>query len=242
MLNIILQTGITSSVASALDSASKVGPDVTAAVTGIPQPTEESFQLFDMVQKGGYIMYPLGILLLVTIYFFVERLIVILRANKKDKNLLNTIKENLHNGNVDAAKAACKSSSSVESVMLERGISRIGKPISDLKAEMDDVGMEEISKLEKNLNTLSIIGKIGPMFGFIGTILGVIKIFYDISKTNTVQIDVISNGLYQKMISSAGGLIVGVLAFVLFHFLNSRIDRISLRMESARNKFLDIIQ
>jgi biopolymer transport protein ExbB len=241
MLQIILQAGINTGVVGA-DSANQVQQTVNTGINAVTQPTEESFSLFEMILKGGYIMIPLGILLLVTIYFFVERLIVIARANKKDSNLLSTIKDNLNNGNVDAAKAACKGSSSIESVILERGISRIGKPISDLKAEMDDVGAEELSKLEKNLNTLSIIGKIGPMFGFIGTIIGVIKIFYDISKSNTVQIDVISNGLYQKMISSAGGLIVGVLAFVLYHFLNSRIDKIALRMESARNKFLDIIQ
>ena len=106
---------------------------------------------------------------------------------------------------------------------------------------MDKSGANEISKLEKNLNVLNIIGRIAPMFGFIGTIIGVITIFYDISLAKTVEIEVISKGLYQKMVTSAGGLVVGVIAFVCYHWLNSRIDKLANRMEDTQIKFLDIL-
>ena len=125
--------------------------------------------------------------------------------------------------------------------MIEQGVSRIGQPVREIRDAMDKSGSLEIAILEKNLNVLNIIGRIAPMFGFIGTILGVITIFYDISLAKTVEIEIISKGLYQKMITSASGLVVGVLAFICYHWLNARIDKIAHRMEDAQQKFLDML-
>jgi biopolymer transport protein ExbB len=214
-------------------------------VTGIqttPEITETRMQLFDMLLKGSLpIMICLGLLLMASIYILVERLLVIGKASKTSDNLIPSLKEMIHSGNISNAKAMCKNMNSPESTMLEQGITRIGQPISEIRTAMDKSGSNEIGKLEKNLGVLNIIGRIAPMFGFIGTILGVITIFYDISLAKTVEIGIISEGLYQKMISSASGLVVGVFAFVCYHMLNARLDKLAHRMEDAQIRFLDML-
>ena len=197
--------------------------------------------LMEMIQKGGPIMIPLAILLIVTIYILVERLLVISKASKRNENLVQSLKEMIHSGNISNARSMCKNMNTPESTMIEQGVSRIGQPVEEIRQAMDKSGSNEIGKLERNLNVLNIVGRIAPMFGFIGTILGVITIFYKINQSKTVEIASISEGLYQKMISSAGGLVVGVLAFICYHWLNARIDKIAHRMEDTQIKFLDML-
>lgn len=238
MLNFILQTG--ASIVNAVDAADSL------AVTGIqaaatPEITETKISLMEMIQKGGPIMIPLAILLIVTIYILVERLLVISKASKRNENLVQSLKEMIHSGNIANARSMCKNMNTPESTMIEQGVSRIGQPVEEIRQAMDKSGSNEIGKLERNLNVLNIVGRIAPMFGFIGTILGVITIFYKINQSKTVEIASISEGLYQKMISSAGGLVVGVLAFICYHWLNARIDKIAHRMEDTQIKFLDML-
>ena len=241
MIYFILKIGADLNIAQTEDSLTD------AIKTGIltnettPQITETKISLITMIAKGGPIMYPLALLLLISIYILVERLLVIGKANKTNKELLQSIKEMINTGNLSNAISMCKNINTPESTMLEQGISRIGQPITEIRTAMDKSGANEIAKLEKNLNVLNIIGRIAPMFGFIGTIIGVITIFYDISLAKTVEIEVISKGLYQKMVTSAGGLVVGVIAFVCYHWLNSRIDKLANRMEDTQIKFLDIL-
>ena len=192
-----------------------------------------------MVVLGGPIMIPLGILLLIAIYVVVERLMVISKASKKTPTLLPSLKDMIQSGNVANARSMCKSVNTPESLMIEQGVSRIGQPVQEIREAMNKSGSNELGRLEKNLGVLNIIGRIAPMFGFIGTIIGVIKIFHDISIAKAVEIETISSGLYQKMITSAGGLVVGVIAFVCFHWLNARIDKLSNRMEETQIQFLD---
>lgn len=233
MLNFILQAGAT--MANAGDSTAVTGIQTT------PELTETRISLMEMIYKGGPIMIPLAILLLVAIYILVERLLVIGKASKKNDNLVHSLKEMIHSGNIANAVAMCKNINTPESAMVEQGVKRIGQPVQEIRTAMDKSGANEIGKLEKNLNVLNIIGRIAPMFGFIGTIIGVITIFYDISLAKTVEIEIISKGLYQKMITSAGGLVVGVLAFICYHWLNARIDKLAHRMEDTQIKFLDML-
>jgi biopolymer transport protein ExbB len=238
MLHFILQ--VNTVVATATDTANKAG------VTGIqtastPEVTETKISLIEMIMKGGPIMIPLAILLLVSIYILVERLLVIGKASKPSPNLVPSLKEMIHSGNISNARAMCKNTNTPESLMVEQGVARVGQPVQEIREAMNKSGSNEIGKLERNLNVLNIIGRIAPMFGFIGTIIGVITIFYDISLAKTVEIEVISKGLYQKMITSAGGLVVGVLAFVCYHWLNARIDKLAHRMEDTQIKFLDML-
>ena len=242
MLNFILQVQnvVAAVAASANDSAN------TPAVTGIqtaaaPEITETKIQLISMIMKGGPIMIPLAILLVVSIYILIERLLVISKASKRNDQLLPSVKEMIKQGNIANAITMCKNLNTPESAMIEQGVARIGQPVAEIRAAMDKSGANEIGKLEKNLNVLNIIGRIAPMFGFIGTIIGVIIIFYDISLAKTVEIEIISKGLYQKMVTSAGGLVVGVLAFVCYHWLNARLDKLAHRMEDAQIKFMDML-
>lgn len=235
MVNFILQTGAVAANVIASDTSDATG---IQQVQDLP-PTE--MELLDMVAKGGPIMIPLVILLAIVIYILVERLLVLGKASKRNDNLIPSLKEMIHSGNISNAKAMCKNANTPESAMLEQGISRIGQPVQEIRTAMDKSGSNEIAKLEKNLNVLNIIGRIAPMFGFIGTIIGVITIFYDISLAETVEIAIISKGLYQKMITSASGLVVGVLAFICYHWLNARIDKLAHRMEDAQIRFLDML-
>ena len=236
MLNFILQTGAT--VANTVLAAD------TSMVTGIqtaPEITETKISLIELIMKGGPIMYPIALLLLISIYILIERLLILSRASKRHDHLVQSLKELIHSGNISGAIAMCKNLNSPESAMIEQGVKRIGQPVLEIRTAMDKSGTNEIAKLEKNMNVLSIIGRIAPMFGFVGTIIGVITIFRKISEKGTVEIVQISDGLYQKMVSSAGGLVVGVIAFIFYYWLNARIDKIAHKMEDTQIKFLDML-
>jgi biopolymer transport protein ExbB len=239
MMPFILQ--ISTKVATALtDSALLSEPAVTGIQTATELPPNE-ISMFSMIAKGGIIMIPLAIMLFMSIYVMVERFLTISKASKQNVTLLASIKEMINNGNLSNARNLCKSVNTPEAIMLEQGISRIGQNMQEIREAMDKSGSAELARLEKNMSVLNITGRIAPMFGFIGTIIGVIKIFYDISVAKTVEIEVISTGLYQKMITSGGGLVVGVIAFIGYHFLNGRIDKLAHRMEEAQIAFLDIL-
>lgn len=238
MLSFILQ--ITNTVASTVADSNVAQTAVTGIQTATELPPNE-ISLFDIVSKGGVIMIPLALLLLMSIYVMVERFLTISKASKKNVTLLAGLKDMINNGNLDNARNMCKSVNTPEAMMLEQGISRIGQSMTEIRESMDKSASNELSRLEKNMSILNITGRIAPMFGFIGTIIGVIKIFYDISVAKTVEIEVISSGLYQKMITSCGGLVVGVIAFVGYHWLNARIDKLSHRMEETQIQFLDIL-
>jgi biopolymer transport protein ExbB len=233
MLNFILQTNA---------AVAQMTADTLA--TGIPTGevvTETRISLIDMIWKGGPVMVPIAILLVLAIYICIERLLVIGKAAKRQENLLPSLKEMIHSGNIQNAIAMCRNLNTPEATMLAQGVTRIGQPVDEIRAAMDKSGSNELGKLEKNMNVLNIIGRVAPMIGFIGTIIGVIVIFYDISLAKTVEIDIISKGLYQKMVNSAGGLVVGVLAFIFYHWLNARIDKLAHRMEDAQIRFLDML-
>ncbi|MGZ4040684.1 MAG: MotA/TolQ/ExbB proton channel family protein, partial [Bacteroidia bacterium] len=207
----IVSAPVTGSVVAAADTLSKVATS-TVAATAAAAPTEDSFSLLSMIGKGGIMMYPMGLLFVLSIYVLFERLIIITKASKKNESLLASLQGLIKQGNIPAARSFCIGQNSPEGMMLEKGVSRIGQPVSEIREAMNEAASVQLGNLEKHLNILNITGRIAPMFGFIGTIIGVVKIFYDISLVGTVEISVISTGLYEKMISSASGLVVGVLA------------------------------
>lgn len=242
MLSFILQTGGAVSGAATKLADTLSGPVASGIQTvATAEPAQTEISAFSMIMKGGVIMIPLALLLLLTIYVAVERLLVISKAGKRNPTLIPSLKDMIHNGNVANARQMCKTMNTPEALMLEQGVSRIGQPMQEIREAMNTSASAELGRLEKNMGILNIIGRIAPMFGFIGTIIGVIKIFYDISLAKTVEIEVISSGLYQKMITSCSGLVVGVLAFVCYHWLNARIDKLSHRMEESQIQFLDIL-
>lgn len=204
-------------------------------------PPQVTISLFDLLMKGGIVMIPLALLLLIALYVIIERALAISKAAKTDKNFMNNIRDFILNGNIDAAKSLCRNSTGASARVIEKGISRIGKPLKEIDEAIENVAALEVHKMEKHLAILSIIGRIAPMLGFIGTILGVITIFYDISLSNTISIDVIAGGLYQKMITSATGLVIGVIAFVGYHWLILVVDKVVHRMEHNAVEFIDLL-
>ena len=222
----------------AIDSAAKA----TKAVTETTAPVQDSLSLLDLMMKGGYIMIPIGILSILSIYVLIERFITIKKASKIDDNFMNNVRDFILQWNIESAKSICKNAQHPVGKMIEKGIARIGKPMKEIESSMEAVGKIEIGKLEKNTGILGIVAGIAPMFGFIGTISGVIKIFYKISLADNISIGLISGGLYEKMITSAAGLVVGVFAFVGYHWLNMLIDKLSFKMEISSMEFIDMLQ
>jgi biopolymer transport protein ExbB len=224
-----------------LQIVAQTAVDTAAAAQGGHGP-HQTLNLFDLIMKGGWVMLPLGILSVISVYLIVERYIVISRAGKVDPGFMANIKSMLLSGKTDAALSLCKSTNTPIARLLEKGIKRLGKPIKEIESAVENTGKLEIYKLEKNLAYLGIIAGIAPMFGFVGTIAGVIRIFFDIAQTNDLAIGVIASGLYQKMITSATGLIIGIIAHIGFHYLNTMIDRVSFQLESTTVEFIDLIQ
>lgn len=217
-----------------ITDSSSIAPAATSAA--------QSLSLMDLIMKGGWIMIPIGILSVVSVYLMIERFITISRASKIDSGFMASIKTMLLDGKVDAALSLCRSTNTPIARLLEKGIKRLGKPVKEIESAVENTGKLEIYKLEKNLSYLGIIAGIAPMFGFVGTISGVIKIFYNISLADNISIGLIAGGLYEKMITSAAGLIVGIIAHIGFHYLNTMIDRVSFQLESTTVEFIDLIQ
>ena len=240
LLPILQITTPTGSVVSA-DSLQNTAAAVNNVIAQT-KPDNFDFSVWSMIQNGGMIMIPIGVLFVLTLFVLIERLLVVNKAMAQNKNLLVSVRELIHKGNIDSAKALCKTSPTPENVMIEKGLSRIGLPVSEIREAMNDTAKVEIGRLERRLSLLSVCGKIAPLLGFIGTIIGVIKIFYDINHAGKVDIENVSGGLYVKMVSSAGGLVVGVIAFIAYHWVNSMIDRVALRLEESMVKFIDILQ
>lgn len=201
-----------------------------------------SMNVMEMLTHGGPLMIPLGILLVLAVFFFFERLIAIRKASNIDPNFMNIIRDNIFSGNVSAARSLAKNTANPVARMIDKGLQRIGKPIEAIEKSMENVGKLEIYKMERNLSMLSLVYGIAPMFGFLGTIFGMLQLFYNINASGDFTPAQIAGGIYTKMITSASGLIIGLLAYVGYNFLNAQIDKNVNRMEAASAEFIDILQ
>lgn len=214
---------------------------VASAAAQTVADTGQQIRFIDLLLKGGWIMLPIGLLFFIGLVIFVERYLTIRKASKYDSNLMSQIKQSVLSGRLEAALAVCRSNDGPMSRMLLKGLVRIGRPIKDIEGAIENVGKLEVAKLEKNINVLGIIAGIAPMLGFVGTIIGVITIFHNVEIAGGIDIGAVSGGLYVKMVSSASGLIIGILAYVGFHILNMMVDRLILRMESDAIEFVDLL-
>jgi biopolymer transport protein ExbB len=204
--------------------------------------TPEKISMLSLLEKGGWIMYPLYFLLVAAIYVFVERLLAINKASRIEPNFMNIIRDNIVTGNVQAARNLAKNTNSPVARMIDKGIQRIGKPLDAIEKSMENVGRLEMYNMEKNLSILSLISGIAPMFGFLGTIIGMVQLFYGIASTGEYTLNTIAGGIYTKMITSATGLIIGLIAYVGYNFLSTQIDKTANKMEVASSEFIDILQ
>ena len=212
---------------------------VTEAVT---EATEIRMSLWDMTVQGGWIMLILAIFSVIALYIFIERFITINKAAKKDDAFMETIRLYMKDGKLDDAKMICQKKSTPLSRMIEKGISRVGKPLSDIQTAIENVGNLEVSNLEKGVALLAMISGAGPMLGFLGTVIGMIRAFYDMSMAgNNIDIELLSTGIYQAMVTTVGGLIVGIIAFIFYNILVSQIDKVVNLLESKSIEFMDVL-
>ena len=198
--------------------------------------------VWGVLAKGGLLMVPLLTLLIVAIFFFIERLITIRKAGKIEDNFMSMIRDNIVTGNVVGARNMAKNTNNPVARVIEKGIQRIGKPIDAIEKSMDNVGVLEMYKLEKNLSIISIIARIAPLFGFLGTIIGMLALFKGIAATSEYTPNTIADGIYIKMITSATGLIIGILAYLGHSFLQAQIAKIENKIDGASAEFVDILQ
>lgn len=215
---------------------------VQAAASQTDANGDGKISLGELLTMGGLIMIPLILLFLLTIFFFFERMMAIRRASNIDGNFMNIIRDHIVNGNVTAARSFAKNTNNPVARIIDKGIQRIGKPIDNIEKSMENVGKLELYNMEKNLSMLSLIAGIAPMFGFLGTIIGMFQLFYRLATTGEFTIQTMANGIYTKMITSAAGLIIGLLAYIGHSYLVTQVDKTANKMEGSSAEFLDILQ
>ena len=213
--------------------------------TAVVKDAAEAPSLFSALEHnvfGMIIMISLLLMSIVAVAIFVSRYSTIKKATAINESFMNNIRAHVQNGNLGAARSLCQNTNSPNARMVEKGLMRIGKPLDDIEHAIENVGKLEIFKLEKNTNILAIIAGVAPMFGFLGTIAGMIQTFSDLSTADNLSISVIAGGIYIKMFTSAAGLIVGIFAFVAYNILNNMIDRVVNNMETTTFNFVDLLQ
>ena len=217
--------------------------DVAAAAAAEQIPTAvESMGLGQLFLAGGWLMWPLLILGGVTIFIFVERFVAIRKASQWDMNFMNRIRDYIYDGKITAAVDLCKSTDTPIARMIIKGIERIGRPMSDVQTSIENVANLEVSKLENGLPFLATIAGGAPMLGFLGTVIGMVQAFMDMSQTGgTVDMSLLANGMYVAMITTVGGLIVGIPAYFGYNYLVARIEKLVFQMEANSIAFMDIL-
>jgi biopolymer transport protein ExbB len=204
--------------------------------------SEMKLTLLDLAIKGGWVMIPIVLLSLVAAYIFIERLYVIKKATIQDANFMSRIKDYIHDGKLEAALALCRSTDSPSARMVEKGISRLGRPLQDITTTIENVGKLEIAKLEKGFPTLATITGAEPMLGFLGTVIGMVQSFYAMSQAgNNVEVSLLSDGIYTALITTVAGLIVGILGYFAYNTLVVRVERVVFNLEATLTEFMDIL-
>jgi len=207
---------------------------------------QQSQSIIDIIVSGGImgiiIVSILLVLSFLALYIFIERWLTIERAGKIDENFINNIRVSVASGNIDGAKALCRATDTPVARMIEKGLLRIGKPLKDIDAAIENVGNLEVFKLEKNLSSLASISGAAPMMGFLGTVTGMILAFYNMSTQQNVTPSLLAGGIYQALITTAFGLVIGIFAFVGYNLLVAKVEKVIFQMEKTTIDFMDLLQ
>jgi biopolymer transport protein ExbB len=213
---------------------------LAAAATPV---TEESLSLWELALKGGPVMVPIALCSVIAVYIIFERYFAIRKSSKDDPNFMNNIRDFISNGNIDSARSLCRNTDSPIARMIEKGISRIGKPLGDIEKSIENIGNIEVVKMEKGLSLLATVAGAAPMLGFLGTVTGMIKAFYNMSKAGkTIEIGLLSAGMYEAMVTTVAGLIVGIFALVSYNLLTAMVQKVVFKMENSSIEFMDLLQ
>lgn len=213
-------------------------PDLTA----VTLPTEAEINVIDLAFKGGWIMVVLLLLSLMAIYIFIQRLLVIRRAGKEDETFMNRIKDYIHEGKVESALKLCRSTNTPAARMIEKGITRLGRPMNDVLVAIENVGNLEIAKLEKGFPLIATTAAGAPMLGFLGTVTGMVRAFFDMANAGTnVDVSLLSSGIYEALVTTVGGLVVGIITLFAYNYLVSQVDNVVNKMEARTMEFMDLL-
>jgi biopolymer transport protein ExbB len=213
-----------------------------AAETAAEETAYLKIPFIELAQKGGWLMIPILLLSLVAVYIFFERYFAIGRASKIDINFMNRIKDYIHDAKLDAALALCQSFNNPAARMVEKGIKRIGRPLTDVMAAIENIGKLEIYKLERGLPLLATVAGGAPMIGFLGTVMGMVRAFYDMAReANNIDVGLLSNGIYTALITTVAGLIVGIIAYFAYNVLVARVEKVVFKLEGTTTEFMDLL-
>ncbi len=202
----------------------------------------QSLSVWDLTLKGGWLMIPLALLLLVSIYIFFERLFATSRVTKADDNFMQQIKNLIQAGKIDEAKQLCETTNTPYSRMIEKGVSRIGRPMNDVLVAIENVGNMEIAKMEKGFNWLATTAAGAPMIGFLGTVTGMVRAFYQLASAGqNSNVSLLASGIYEALVTTVAGLVVGILALFAYNYLTSRVNKIMTRLERSTMEFMDLL-
>ena len=208
----------------------------------IPPVAPKEMHVIDLLFAGGWIMLPLLLLSVGTVYVFVERWMAIKKATQVDDNFMNIIRDNIVSGNVTAARNFARNTVNPVGRMIDKGLQRVGKPIEYIESNMENVAQLELYKLERNISILSVISKIAPIFGFVGTLVGLMQLFFNINATGEYELSTIAGGIYTKLVTSISGLVIGLIAYLFHNILHTQVEKAANKMEAAAADFLDVLQ
>ncbi|NOZ46532.1 MAG: MotA/TolQ/ExbB proton channel family protein [Chlorobi bacterium] len=206
------------------------------------QPSEITLSFWDLAIKGGWIMIPIILLSIIAVYIFIERYYIISKAAREDTSFMDKIRDYIHEGKIESALTLCRTVENPIARMIEKGINRIGRPLNDVNAAVENVGNLEISKLEKGLPALATVSGGAPMIGFLGTVMGMINAFYQMANAGSnIDVSLLSSGIYQAMVTTVAGLIVGILAYFAYNILVARVEKVVFKMEARTTEFMDLL-
>lgn len=220
---------------SAVEIASNVAPEVAKHAEGL--------SILDLAMKGGWIMIVLAALLVLALYITIERWLTISKAVKtgSDDVFMEKIRKAIHEGNVDEAKRVAKSFNSPIARMIGKGLSRLGRPLPDIQAAIENVGRLEVAELEKRVSLVATVASLGPMIGFLGTVTGMVRAFFDMAHAGNIEINMLAGGIYEAMVTTVGGLIVGIVCYFLYNILVGRINKVVNDLEVRAAEFMDLL-
>jgi biopolymer transport protein ExbB len=216
---------------------------IISEAASLQEASQQQMSLWELFKAGGWMMYPIVLLSFIAIYIFFERLLTLNKANQNPDALMSKVKELVLKGDINGAKLLCAQNNTPIARMIEKGISRIGSPLKNIEASIENVGRIEVFRLEKNLSTLATIAGAAPMMGFLGTVIGMVQAFIAISQQEgSVSPKLLSSGIYTAMLTTVAGLIVGIVAYLAYNFLVTRVQKIIHKMEYSSIEFIDLLQ
>ncbi|OFX23023.1 MAG: biopolymer transporter ExbB [Bacteroidetes bacterium GWA2_31_9] len=211
-------------------------------IAPVKEVTEINLSFWELAVKGGFTMIPIAILSVIAVYIFFERFMAIRKVSKDDTSFMNTIKDNILSNKIDSAISLCKATDSPIARMIEKGIGRLGRPLNDINTSIENVGKQEVYKLEKNLATMATVAGAAPMIGFLGTVIGMIQAFYRMSMAgNNIDVSMLSDGIYTAMVTTVAGLIVGIVAYLAYNVLVSKVEKVVFMLETRTTEFMDLL-